>query len=1582
MILARTGLQASIVLVSPRPTTALSVLCFGLFLAENVRYITKTFSESCTLWVKDHVPGSAGVDGGLFSHAGCRFIVFIGIRSSASKALPRRSPRVARMSSSVSFGTCTLRGQACTQRVCSPTVRGQCILVTLTLQQASQARASSSFFSDGSRAEEGDDSTVDAGMLRDLLAENAGQGSAPRRASSSRRSSMTSRRKSQDPAQAAQAAARASGINLAASFASTVGSLHASTTTRPGATLGDVMNAGDDSESDDEDVVDAVESPQLQAPLSVPKRAHTGAARQTVSPDGMMQLMEMLGDVDEDETDDDAAAAPSRTTSSSLLSASAVFPTRGGKAPEPRAHPRSCLSARKPQQRRARTSRVAFGSPQTAEFRRDSPASHWTPVPKAARSRLSTAGHPAEPMVEQEAVAEEDESTGQAPPEEGTEEAREQEEGQGGDAGGSPSTKHNDELLSRWEDDEGTPTRPSAAKTAPAAHDFDEQEASGDEADEQLASGDEDEVASLPRRSPRIRALNSSRTDGMRVPAALNLGLAASSPSPASSSTGLRRRNSLMPARSGSASLKALQPRRASLATATFPSTGLWDEENEEETGMGAIEEDEEENEENEEHQRAPPARRRSSGGSKASARRRSSAGLATEGTAAFGALAAVLDESMTASIHADDDQTVAGLTAQIGGLTTGLNTVALARAVNPANAPVAMDSPPASTGSPTAGHATSASLAPASTDDSTLHLSQLRADPPASSSSSKSARRLSSSARQREDATEALERSLGALVTAEDATEQAEDGLTALLRREAAPSPRGSAGSTGRRGRSPFTRRQSRGQGTPAAGGGTSSAAARASLAASAASGRSFRRRSAASRRSAGMASDAGSRASGMSDAAEGEFVEASAVFGERTEQLGSLASLLEADIQDSASENDEEDGAEAAERTETLGSLTSLLQEAASTGEGADEEEEEANEEADEEEEEEEARLLAVEARLLRESGVAVEEGDRRRSRSASRGRRSSAGGGFAGVEVVTSEAKRPRGRESVDAAAATPPEAESEEAIVPVEAVAAAARCGVVVPPSAGGAYSAGAEAAGAAARERFRGSDVAALAAEAESPADGGGPEGAAKRMAASLTAGVEVMVLRWAGEQLASQRAALAAAVDAAMREADGAASAALRLGPRSARVGASPLVAAGAGGAEGAAAVARLRELAGVAGVACGAYLDRWRGDVTQSLAAALRRGAAGVEGAADRAGEAVGALRGALAGVRAEAARVRAARQQAEAEAARAEAVAALEEETGRLRARREAVAASASEEAARQVGVGTALAAVRADAARLEAEAEAAAAASASLALSPSSSSSSSAGRGPTSSAVDRARDRISRFAALCAASPWAVEASSGGPEGGEWRLRAEHADGSCHVLQFRLGGGASSGGSRAVSGWRVTHKPGSPAASSAGGAAAFSAAVYARACAAALAAVGRAGEARAVGGAVLAAGAAVRESGLLVARALAAQRRSSVALEAAAALLQVDSVAGRCSVQVRVPIASLAALEAAGAAARGVRGLRTADGTAVQVGTCAGRAEAAAVQAKVVLALSGVQAGPGVLARAVAATRQGIEAAVRDA
>jgi hypothetical protein len=486
------------------------------------------------------------------------------------------------------------------------------------------------------------------------------------------------------------------------------------------------------------------------------------------------------------------------------------------------------------------------------------------------------------------------------------------------------------------------------------------------------------------------------------------------------------------------------------------------------------------------------------------------------------------------------------------------------------------------------------------------------------------------------------------------------------------------------------------------------------------------------------------------------------------------------------------------------------------------------------------------------------------------------------------------------------------------------------------------------------------------------------------MAAALTAGVETMVLRWAGEQLASQRATLAAAVEAACADADEAAAASA-LRAKHSRAGGvegvSPLLeaassdAAAADDAEG-----RLGRLAEVADVSCGSYLNQWRADVHRSLTAALRRGATGAEEAASRAGAVVGQLREALAAVRAEAARTRAQRRAAEAESARAGAVSALEEEASRVRCRCAALEQRAREEAARQAGVGATLGAMRGDAGRLELEAEQGGAGA--LPLSPASRN----GRLPSGTAVDRARGHVASFSALCAATPWRVDASSGSADGGEWRLRAGHADGSAHALCFTLGRATSDGSSRGVSGWRVEHipPPSSPRGSSSGGGggAAFADSVYGRAASSALGLVMRVRVASEVGAAVRAAGALVRESGLLVARAMAAQRRSSVALAADGACITVDSVAGRCSVAVRVPTAALTTMEAPGAVSKGLRGLRETDGVAVRVGVCAGLATPEAIHAKVFLALSGVQAGPGVLARAVAATRQGIEAAVRDA
>ncbi|KAA0158868.1 hypothetical protein FNF31_05161 [Cafeteria roenbergensis] len=447
-----------------------------------------------------------------------------------------------------------------------------------------------------------------------------------------------------------------------------------------------VHDDGDEEEEDEElDVSPARSdatggSSRSSRRRSVPRRLRTGTARQTASPSAILQLSAMLNDetggaeldmaeLDGDEDEDGAQAGasepsiaspaspparphpvapPSRSAalaagtaaglaaSSSAaasgrprhaepvnqLSASAVMPSRRGAATPGR----SCLSAKKP--RLPRGARVAFGSPQTAEFRRTSPASHWTPLPKGAHSRASMGPEPTALVMDGAEDGGAQTSPANAPPAIGptASSSSSSSGGGGGDSGDvadaeggdvSPHTAKNDSILSSWEDSDGTPTRrahkassrrQSTAGLSPAGPLLEDGEggaAHGDDAEDEdedvdmdapgVAADDSDEEDGtdagtaegaveepLPRRSPRLASKAVSRTSvgSTSGQAASDLALPAAGPLGARARGA--RRASFMPTSRSSHSSRSMQPRRASLATATLPSTGLWDEDEDE----------------------------------------------------------------------------------------------------------------------------------------------------------------------------------------------------------------------------------------------------------------------------------------------------------------------------------------------------------------------------------------------------------------------------------------------------------------------------------------------------------------------------------------------------------------------------------------------------------------------------------------------------------------------------------------------------------------------------------------------------------------------------------------------------------------------------------------------------------------------------------------------------------------------------------------------------------------------------------------------------------------------------------------
>lgn len=247
-------------------------------------------------------------------------------------------------------------------------------------------------------------------------------------------------------------------------------------------------------------------------------------------------------------------------------------------------------------------------------------------------------------------------------------------------------------------------------------------------------------------------------------------------------------------------------------------------------------------------------------------------------------------------------------------------------------------------------------------------------------------------------------------------------------------------------------------------------------------------------------------------------------------------------------------------------------------------------------------------------------------------------------------------------------------------------------------------------------------------------------------------------------------------------------------------------------------------------------------------------------------------------------------------------------------------------------------------------------------------------------------RARDLMSRFAALQTASPWRVEEASAGSAGGRWRLSLRHSDGSAHQATFALGPAPEGGsGVRRAGSWRVEWVPpasgagaGAGAGAASSGTAALAGSVLPSAAAAATAALASScSTAAQVPEALLRAGASLRAAGLTVARAAAAMRRGPVELSADGAVVSVSSVTSRAVVRVAVTAAALAELEGVAAMDAGRRGLRCGAGVEVSVPICRGRLTAAEAASRATLGLAAVAAGPGVLERVVAAVRRSLDA-----
>jgi hypothetical protein len=656
-----------------------------------------------------------------------------------------------------------------------------------------------------------------------------------------------------------------------------------------------------------------------------------------------------------------------------------------------------------------------------------------------------------------------------------------------------------------------------------------------------------------------------------------------------------------------------------------------------------------------------------------------------------------------------------------------------------------------------------------------------------------------------------------------------------------------------------------------------------------------------------------------------------------EPTAPLGTLTGLL----RDQVDERDEEE-----ETTAPLGTLTGLLRD-----------------QVDERDEEEEA-LLEEEARLLRESGVPVDEADRRRSRES--GRRSSrpVEDDNSSDELDMSLSKRSRFSERTDAG-------QIQATMAPVTVDEACQHSRVPLPPTGEGAFSVSVLEATRTAMDRFESSDVAVWAHRGDvaratldtATSTASLVEAKAHRITAALVVGSENAALDWAASQLADQHQALAEQLtefsNTVQRQAaeDHSCSGPLFV---------NRLTSSSTRGAWG-----RLHELGAASSTYASQYVEGWAAEVQGQVCLKLRDLRGTVRASAAEVETTVGALREALEQVKAEITRVSTIRAGAEQDASNALKAKALAEEASKTRAQAARLIAASQDAEERRSSIARRIAAMRADIERLEREAV-----DASVDLVPVASGDAVDGK-PTSAAVLKAKTAAAKFSALSLSTPWRVVESAGGAEGGRWKVSMAHFDGSNHSVSFTLGPAVEVPMARSVSEWTVEsdHPPksgvGAPP-----GAEAFLHAVFSRGAEEALALVKGVSGAAGVRPALARAGALLRQRALLAARCVDALQSADVSADGPSLVLRVTSMAARCRVAVHVPFEAVLAIEAPLATETGRTGWTEADGVSVNVELAAGLLDASDLASAARFALTSLAPGYGSVKRAGVQVRRALE------